>query len=76
MSKRRVIDRPDRGRGWSNGRYTKARTRNTTFEGEYYYAHCPECDRATGHEWDECVPCKQRIDAGNMKKPVVPKKQK
>ncbi len=63
MSKRRVIDRPDRGRGWSNGRYTKARERNTPAEGEFYYAYCPECDRDTGHEWDECVPCRQRLES-------------
>ena len=55
MTKRRfrVIDKPDRGRGWSNGRYTKARDSNSAS----YTAHCPDCDMETLHEWDDCTVC-------------------
>jgi len=55
MSKRRlrVVDKPDRGRGWSNGRYTKARDSNNAA----YVAHCPDCGIDTAHEWDDCTVC-------------------
>ena len=57
MTKRRyVVDRPDRGRGWSNGRYTKARSS----EDAAYTAHCPECNRDTLHEWDDCTVCQAK----------------
>ena len=60
MAKRRVIDKPDRGRGWSNGRYTKAKDRNRDDGSNYYYAYCQECEEDCAHEWDECVQCKER----------------
>ena len=58
MTKRRlrVIDKPDRGRGWCNGRYTKARDSSDAS----YVAHCPDCNRDTQHEWDDCMVCVER----------------
>ncbi len=71
MTKRRfrVIDNPDRGRGWSNGRYTKARDSSDAS----YIAHCPECDAETHHEWDDCTVC---LANKASKKAVKPKKKR
>ena len=68
MAKRRVVDKPDRGRGWYNGRYTKAKVRNRSEGDNYYYWYCPECDEDTPHEYDECIKCTGKEDAGGKQK--------
>ena len=65
MTKRRfrVVDKPDRGRGWSNGRFTTARDSSDAAD----TAHCPECDRETPHEWDDCTICKAEAEKAKAK---------
>jgi len=74
MTKRRfrVIDKPDRGRGWSNGRYTKARDSSDAS----YVAHCPECNSETPHEWDNCTVCLANKAAENAVKPKKKKRRR
>ena len=61
----RVIDKPDRARGWCNGRYTKARNASNAS----YVAHCPECAQDTQHAWDDCTVCADRAKAKAAEKP-------
>jgi len=68
MGKRRVYV-PERGRGWSNGRYwnEKRNSREDGTHGEVYRAHCDDCNRETLHQWDDCLTCEEQRQNGKPK---------